>query len=949
MDRRAALVALADGWGPIGGGVNAFNFDLCKGIAKAWGNKGRVICAVTGDLREEDVASAKLQFNIELRPIKRVIRKSAAAMQDVLRFSEVEEKLRELWDDCKVDDLYWLGHDVFTGFAALEAAKELGGKSAVLRHMERFVFSGRKGHSGKDVLKKDHMQACVLKGANFAFAVGPKLYQGALRHRSDVIQLIPGLVSMEYQGPNPQEDIHKSRDFRGFAAGRLNAKDDVIKQSGLAVSGFAAAINEICKYYQISEFSFLCIGLSEIHSASASEEMQLLELINQQTKRSVNLVASPFTTDREIYFQNLRGCDVCYMLSTHEGFGLVGWEAIALGVPLILSKKSGLYEYLKSQNLDRRVYEVDVDHGILPDAKHAPRAKEEIELVKAATLRVASDLKVAKRHAELLRKELSDLNLTWESTGAALLKGIGALPSLKNPRSKGQTGGVRMGRTNVRQSVPQDPKADFLGPDIERGTTALEVVTQRGHEAVPELIEWLKAWESSPWSHKTHNRQVQHRFKTFFAAFPSESAPRLVDLILSSEGALTSVAACFDLIRDENIRMQSANSIGSALNKMDGYLELSGPGRVRGALLSLGYLGALNWVHEISRILREASSDTDEKFRSYALQSVALMIAKSKDNDLSGVHYLDLLLSRFNTGQFSPHPHRVTKAELTAYVKPHLRRRKHRFDVGGLVGILNSSARLWTHPEGEPEYLVCVTHLIGEANVTGATPALSAILLDPAAPIDVREEAARALGRITSSTAVDKLAQAIEKLASAQSSGVNEKSELLLVAVTALFHVVHFGEIPLDSLKLAFKHSNIKEPRRPLTIRAVGLCRASQFESVLRKTLSENPNADCRGQAGLALARIDNSKYRNLISKTLDEATTPQEIILLSLAAFLSGAKPDTRRVRESLNQDFFDFPNFVSDDVVSILSGADAKYRNLIKPWKSVWENEPENLRYLG
>ena len=421
MDRRAALVALADGWGPIGGGVNAFNFDLCKGIAKAWGNKGRVICAVTGDLRKEDVVSAKVQFNIELRPIKRITRKSVAAEQDVLRFSEVEEKLRELWDECKGDDLYWLGHDVFTGFAALEAAKELGGKSAVLRHMERFVFSGRKGHSGKDVLDKDHMQACVLKGANFAFAVGPKLYQGALRHRPDVIQLIPGLVSMECQGPNPQGDNHKSRDFRGFAAGRLNAKDDVIKQSGLAVSGFAAAIDAM--HYEFPEFSFLCIGLSEIPSASASEEMQLRELISQQTEKFVNLVATRFTTNRELYFERLLACDVCYMLSTHEGFGLVGWEAIALGVPLILSKKSGLYEYLKLEHLDRSVYEVNVDHGILPNAKDDAQAKKEIELVKAATLRVARDVKDAKHHAKLLLEKLLDRNLTWESTGAALLKG----------------------------------------------------------------------------------------------------------------------------------------------------------------------------------------------------------------------------------------------------------------------------------------------------------------------------------------------------------------------------------------------------------------------------------------------------------------------------------------------------------------------------------------------
>jgi hypothetical protein len=36
------------------------------------------------------------------------------------------------------------------------------------------------------------------------------------------------------------------------------------------------------------------------------------------------------------------------MLSWHEGFGLVGWEAIAAEVPLVVSKRTGLYKLLDS-------------------------------------------------------------------------------------------------------------------------------------------------------------------------------------------------------------------------------------------------------------------------------------------------------------------------------------------------------------------------------------------------------------------------------------------------------------------------------------------------------------------------------------------------------------------------------------------------------------------------
>lgn len=37
------------------------------------------------------------------------------------------------------------------------------------------------------------------------------------------------------------------------------------------------------------------------------------------------------------------------MPSWHEGFGLVAWEAVAAGVPLIVSKESGVYEFLDEQ------------------------------------------------------------------------------------------------------------------------------------------------------------------------------------------------------------------------------------------------------------------------------------------------------------------------------------------------------------------------------------------------------------------------------------------------------------------------------------------------------------------------------------------------------------------------------------------------------------------------
>jgi glycosyltransferase involved in cell wall biosynthesis len=50
----------------------------------------------------------------------------------------------------------------------------------------------------------------------------------------------------------------------------------------------------------------------------------------------VNLHALPYTDDRQQLYSELSRASVALMPSWHEGFGLVAWEAIAAGVPLIV-------------------------------------------------------------------------------------------------------------------------------------------------------------------------------------------------------------------------------------------------------------------------------------------------------------------------------------------------------------------------------------------------------------------------------------------------------------------------------------------------------------------------------------------------------------------------------------------------------------------------------------
>ena len=82
----------------------------------------------------------------------------------------------------------------------------------------------------------------------------------------------------------------------------------------------------------------------------AAEEQALKGLMRKEAVRQIPVNATVYTDDRQKLFDALADNEVALMLSWHEGFGLVGWEAIAAGVPLVVSKRTGLYKLLSSSD-----------------------------------------------------------------------------------------------------------------------------------------------------------------------------------------------------------------------------------------------------------------------------------------------------------------------------------------------------------------------------------------------------------------------------------------------------------------------------------------------------------------------------------------------------------------------------------------------------------------------
>jgi hypothetical protein len=206
---------------------------------------------------------------------------------------------------------------------------------------------------------KSQHQKTLFNQSDLVLAVGP-LLRDALADLLDeperAFMIVPGLADIiPKSAPNH---------FKAFLSGRLNDDAAKIKQGYLGVAAFAKAIAnaktakapdcltknatlvlrgvdfESCLNYQQHA--------NDLHKQT---EVALQQFAQKYANKAYTTIqALPYTQDRSKLYEDLRSASVALMPSWHEGFGLVAWEAIAAGVPLILSENSGVYELLKENH-----------------------------------------------------------------------------------------------------------------------------------------------------------------------------------------------------------------------------------------------------------------------------------------------------------------------------------------------------------------------------------------------------------------------------------------------------------------------------------------------------------------------------------------------------------------------------------------------------------------------
>lgn len=406
------IIFLATAWGTSKGGINTFNYHLCKAFAKKYGEKCRVVCVSYNISAQE---KRKMEQDVNLYLISMPTEKDFNDNPDEIVASLASNRI--IGSESQV---LWIGHDVHTGGLACDCRDKVeGSKAAIIHHMAYKEYYSMMSDNEKKIMAKEQEQEELLRRADYIFANGPKLYESARNLCEDykgskVIQILPGLSDID-----PQENPPTNLSVIVF--GRIEESDKnnaVIKQPYLAVAAWGEYLKKTRNEgLQISSRMYV-IGYEEDRIDEANRNLK--KFVEEYTNGAENVSASPYLEQEKLY-RMLRKQSLSFMLSREEGFGLAGLEAISAGVPVIISQNSGLYQFLEKNGLENRVLHIRVEGSY-----NKPYfSQDDLERAVKKIIEYDRNKKKWKQNTLSLKRTLEELGLTWEHCAEEIMKNSG--------------------------------------------------------------------------------------------------------------------------------------------------------------------------------------------------------------------------------------------------------------------------------------------------------------------------------------------------------------------------------------------------------------------------------------------------------------------------------------------------------------------------------------------
>ena len=233
----------------------------------------------------------------------------------------------------------------------------------------------------------------------------------------NVFMLIPGLDDIE-------PILEPTNSKRIIIFGRVEPNNDKVKQYTLALDAIGAYIKK--KGIKNTNISIDVFGYE---NANEDDQREINKILFNSAGKSISVSVHEYIQDEKEMFNELKNSSLCIMPSTSEGFGLVGYEAIAAGVPVIISQNSGLYEFLSNEV--RSSYDGDDNfpenhlksieiEGDPTDSKNY--TANDLNNLTKCICDIFDNYKYAKNSALELRKILIDKHYSWNYFASQLIQ-----------------------------------------------------------------------------------------------------------------------------------------------------------------------------------------------------------------------------------------------------------------------------------------------------------------------------------------------------------------------------------------------------------------------------------------------------------------------------------------------------------------------------------------------
>ena len=316
--RKLKVTLLSSEWGSTKGGLSTINRELAIQLAK---DDNMKVCMYLPAFREEDKKAAdkcrvlllKAKEKPGYDPIDWLASVPSDHQMDVvighgIRLGRQVSHIKESRPECKWVQVVHADPEELSMFKTYADPTAKGGK-------------------------KHDAEVKLCQEADQVVAVGPKLADTYSRScgKGKVLVLTPGIFS---EFANVNQTTEERKVFHVLVFGRGDSEDFQLKGYDIAAQAVAALKDE--------EHTFKLVFVGAPNGKEEEVKGMLLDegiLPRQLIVRS--------TKEREQLAQEFYEADLVIMPSRAEGFGLTALEALSAGLPVLVSRSSGLGEALE--------------------------------------------------------------------------------------------------------------------------------------------------------------------------------------------------------------------------------------------------------------------------------------------------------------------------------------------------------------------------------------------------------------------------------------------------------------------------------------------------------------------------------------------------------------------------------------------------------------------------